>query len=146
VSGIQQHPAARWDVGKIADALRASQGVVAVAARALGVNRKVLYDYFHRHPELQEVLDDCREVSVDLAEAALINMVSDPDHKDHYKAVAYRLGCHGRARGYSSRPAAHVEVHLGLALEDVAALAAAVSARLDARSIPVIDVGEDDDP
>jgi len=84
--------------GRVEEALRASRGVVAVAARALGVTRQALYYAIQRYGLegfMQEVRDEfLDEVEDRLNQAALAGKPW---------AVMFVLKTVGRHRGYTER-------------------------------------------
>ena len=81
-------------------AIRASRGIVTEVARRLGVDRRTIYKYLKKFPDLQEALDDEREVVLDIAEASLFNKaIGEGDTK----CLMFLLESLGRSRGYSRR-------------------------------------------
>jgi transposase len=96
-------------------AITASRGLVAAAARRLGVSRQAVYKAVQRWPELGEVVDDQRAELLDLAESKVYAAVA----RGNLKACCWVLDRLGKDRGYSTR----VEVHdLGLSARELAAL------------------------
>lgn len=86
----------RPDDEQIIQALRASSGLVALAASKLGVNRRTLYNWFQEDPELLEALHDVRESMKDLAEGKLLQQVQE----GNLTAIIYYLKTQARDRGY----------------------------------------------
>jgi transposase len=96
-------------------AIIASRGLIAVAARRLGVSRQAVYKAVQRWPELGEVVDDQRAELLDLAESKVYAAVA----RGNLKACCWVLDRLGKDRGYSTG----VEVHdLGLSARELAAL------------------------
>lgn len=96
-------------------AITASHGLIAVAARRLGVSRQAIYKAVQRWPELGEVVDDQRAELLDLAESKIYAAVA----KGNLKICCWVLERLGKDRGYTTR----VEVHdPGLSACDLAAL------------------------
>lgn len=83
----------------LADELRRVNGKVYIAAKAIGMTSKVLYDYINRHPELKEIVDDARSIIVDKAELALESAIGS---KQGW-AVCFTLKTLGKERGYVER-------------------------------------------
>lgn len=79
-----------------AAALRVTGGLIAPAARRLGVSRAAVYNMASRHPSVREVLDDARGELLDLAESRLISAVN----RGNLHACMYLLDRLGRDRGY----------------------------------------------
>jgi len=84
---------------KVAAALMEAHGVVAHAARLLGVTREHLSTYIARYPELQQVRDEARERLLDVAEEGLFDAVK----KRRPWALQYVLSRLGKHRGYTER-------------------------------------------
>ncbi len=83
----------------IEKALRVAGGNVTGAADRLGVPRSTLYRRIKQSKRLQEVLEECREVLIDEAEAALTRRV----RQGHMSAVTFVLKTLGKNRGYVER-------------------------------------------
>lgn len=84
---------------QIADALRETGGVVNLSARLLGIDPSNLRKRIRREPELQAVLEACREDLADLAEAQLKQKILEGD----LNAITFVLRTLGKGRGYSER-------------------------------------------
>lgn len=85
--------------GDVAQALRESHGIIARAARKLGVSREYLFRYISKHPDLQAVRDEARELLLDLAEEGLIDALV----KKAPWAIQFTLARLGKDRGYTER-------------------------------------------
>lgn len=84
---------------KIEEALLAHHGLVAVAARALGVRRETVHVRIGKSERLKQVLKEAREITVDQAESKLIEAI---DEREGW-AIKYFLGTQARHRGYTNR-------------------------------------------
>ena len=84
---------------RVAAALLEAHGVVAHAARLLGVTREHLSTYIGKHPDLQQVRDEARERLLDIAEEGLFEAVK----KKRPWALQYVLSRLGKNRGYTER-------------------------------------------
>ncbi len=86
----------KYTVEQVAAALRSCDGLKMPTARKLKISYTTLKNYLLRHPELEDVIDECDEDMVDLSESKL---------KRHIKsgsldAVKYHLDRKGKKRGY----------------------------------------------
>lgn len=79
--------------------LRKTKGMVAIAARQLGLTRQGLYFRINRSARLQQLLQEEREVVTDSAELKLYQAIMNGD----MIAVKYYLSTQGRTRGYVIR-------------------------------------------
>lgn len=86
-------------VANVMEALQAQDGNLSAAAKSLGVGRSSLYRFIENRPELQQVLADAREASIDLAENALRKAVE----RGEGWATCFLLKTIGRSRGYIER-------------------------------------------
>ena len=86
---------------QIIEALKQAKGVITVAAESLDCSRQAIYKRMNKDEDIAEAREQAREGMIDTAENALHNLITDPDHKDHYKAVRYYLTTQGRKRGYN---------------------------------------------
>lgn len=80
-------------------ALTDSHGLVAIAARRLGITSTALHKRIHDYHELQETLKEAREMFVDTCEASLHRAVVNGEGW----AVCFGLKCLGKQRGYVER-------------------------------------------
>lgn len=76
--------------------VQAARGLIAVAARKLGVERKTLYNRAQKSEAIREAIEDAREFTTDTAEAALFKAISDGEAW----AVCFYLKTQGKGRGY----------------------------------------------
>lgn len=84
---------------KMVEAITAARGLLSVAARSLGVSRETVYQRARRVPAVQAAIDEAREATLDVAEAALFKQAAAGEGW----AVKYLLSTQGRARGYVER-------------------------------------------
>jgi hypothetical protein len=84
---------------KIAEALKQSRGMIAVAARKVGCARKTIYRRLEDSEELQEVLAEARDFTTDVAELKLFSAIEAGEGW----AVKYYLSTQGKDRGYVER-------------------------------------------
>ncbi|QIG68857.1 hypothetical protein EVB71_005 [Rhizobium phage RHph_Y55] len=90
---------AKLSVAKAEAALRAHHGILLKAAEACGVTRKTFYKFMEQHPHLKEVREECDEVLLDVAEAAIVNALGASD----MKTVRWYAERKGKDRGYTTR-------------------------------------------
>jgi hypothetical protein len=88
----------RYDPETVIRAIRAHRWMLAPAAKTLGYDRTTLYDYVARH-NLQWVVDECREESLDWAENALWAQIE----QGNLTAIIFFLKCLGKSIGYVER-------------------------------------------
>lgn len=100
-----------YSVRQVADALRATGGIMTRAARLLkdatGLGHygksDMIRRYIEKHPELQEVMRDIEERTLDLAETKLVSAIRNEHRQDHLRAVCFYLKHKGKGRGYVGR-------------------------------------------
>ena len=51
----------KYTVDQVAGALREGNGILSVAAKILGCHRNTIYNYLEDHPELKDIVEECRE-------------------------------------------------------------------------------------
>lgn len=80
-------------------ALETERGLVAAAARRLGVDRQTVYNAFERWPDLKTLVEDIREYQVDLVESTLWDRaaIGEP------WAATLVMKTLGKSRGYVER-------------------------------------------
>ena len=99
-SGLQKRRSnEKFPPAKIIEALRASRGMIAAAARLLGCTRQTIYDAIIRHPEINTVVAGERELMLDTAELKLMEAVEGGEAW----AVKFMLATQGQSRGYIER-------------------------------------------
>lgn len=89
----------KFSVRVVADALRSSAGMKAMAARKLMVDPSTISKYIKRHPSLQDVVHQCAESTLDLAESKLIQNIQDGKEP----SIFFYLKCKGKSRGYQEK-------------------------------------------
>jgi hypothetical protein len=96
-------------VGILKKELKKTHGIMAHAAKNLGVTRVAVFRYIERHPELKEELMQQRETIVDLAETKLIDKLEEGSDW----AIKYTLSTLGKKRGFVERTEnANVNINL----------------------------------
>jgi Bacterial regulatory protein, Fis family len=121
----------------IIEALRTSGGIVAVAAQKIGVARQTLHVWIAEEIELRTAINETREVTLDLAEAAMLKLIGDGDRE----AIKYYLNCFGKARGWVQTSRAEVDSTIRFEASDnareiIAGKLAQLAARNGASSDP----------
>lgn len=81
---------------KIIDAVKKSRGLIAVAARSLGIDRRTIYNRMEKSEAIRDAVEESRDFTTDTAEAALYKAISDGEAW----AVCFYLKTQGKARGY----------------------------------------------
>jgi len=87
------------DPKPIIEALKATRGMLTLAADKLGVSRRTLFAYRERWPEIDQEVEEWRERRVDTAEIALDKAVMNGE----LQAIFFVLNCLGRSRGYGNK-------------------------------------------
>ncbi len=85
-----------YSVETVADALRATSGLKAEAARKLMCHPTTISHYIKRHPELEKVCQEAVEATIDLAESKLIENI----RAGKEPSIFFFLKCKGKHRGY----------------------------------------------
>lgn len=92
---------------QIADALRATNGIIALAAKSLDMHRVTLWRRMEASPALRVIADEETEIILDIAEAHVVTAVKGGDLEQAWRF----LRCKGRKRGYGDR--AEIDVTTG---------------------------------
>lgn len=100
---------------EIRDAIMQHKGLLARAARALGMSHRGLIYRMHQLPELWEVRDAARELLKDNAESALQKAI----RKGEAWAICFFLKCQAKDRGYIERPQVEIDVNTTAAVAQV---------------------------
>ena len=95
----------KYSSAKIIEALLASRGLIASAARSLGCTRQTIYDAIGRHPDINTVVAGERELLLDTCERKLHEAI---DRGESW-AVRFYLVTQGQKRGYIERPRIEAE-------------------------------------
>lgn len=102
----------RYTAEQVAAALKASMGLVSVAAEKLKCSDSTVRTYIERYPTVKQAQLDSREQMIDLAEASLVRAV----RKGEGWAVALMLKTLGKSRGYVEKQeldlSGNINVHL----------------------------------
>lgn len=86
----------RYTTAQVIEALKATRGIQAAAARRLGCNRMTIANYIERYATVRQAYEEQREVLLDVAEGQLVKKVEAGDDA----AVMFVLRTIGRHRGY----------------------------------------------
>jgi hypothetical protein len=105
----------RYTAGEVSAALRASKGMVSIAAQRLGCDQDTVVNYCRRYPTVEAVKREARNEVLDEAELRLWKAIQ----RDEAWDITFCLRTIGRSRGYGE------VVDLHLQVERVAALVAA---------------------
>jgi hypothetical protein len=89
----------QYSTDDIIDALKATNGLISLAAKRLGCCSQTIYNRASRVQKVQDTIDACRDELVDLGELALRSAVVG---KEPW-AVSLVLKTLGRHRGYVGR-------------------------------------------
>jgi len=81
---------------QIATALKDARGLVAVAARKLGITRQTIYNRRKTSEVIEDAITEAREFTTDVAEAKLFQAIESGEAW----AVCFYLKCQGKGRGY----------------------------------------------
>jgi hypothetical protein len=96
----------RYTDKQLAEALRASRGMVYVASKRLGCSDNTVRDRLRRSRALQAVVEDARGLLLDVAELKLAQAVEAGDPW----AIQFTLKTRGKDRGYVERCEHHAVV------------------------------------
>jgi len=84
---------------EIIEAIPKTHGVKKYLAEKLGVDRRTIYRYFEKHPDLEQETQEYLDSVSDVAEHHLIEAVK----AGNSWAVRYWLSTRGKSRGYSTK-------------------------------------------
>lgn len=84
-----------YSAKQVADALRATNGVVMQAANLLRCDPSTVYRYAHRYTTVKDAMVESRNNTYAEAQGYLVAMMRDRDHKDHKWAVEQILKHYG---------------------------------------------------
>lgn len=87
----------RYKPEKVIEALKATRGMVALAADALGCSRQTVHEYVEAYPEIKEVVEGFRERLLDVAELKLEKAIRE----EQAWAITFTLKTIGKRRGYA---------------------------------------------
>lgn len=80
-------------------ALVECRGIVTDACKAVGVGRRLYYDYYNNDPEFRAEADDVQEVAIDFVEGRLFAQIED----DVPSSTMFYLKTKAKHRGYIER-------------------------------------------
>lgn len=92
-------PAKKLTVERVTKALRENFGILGPAAEALGVGRNTLWAFRKEHPELDDIIKEIEEGTLDLAETVISKSIKD----GNVKTAQWYAERKGKDRGYSTR-------------------------------------------
>tara|TARA_Y100000593_G_scaffold42053_1_gene80602 strand:- start:1201 stop:1626 length:426 start_codon:yes stop_codon:yes gene_type:complete len=84
---------------QIETVLAQTGGLIAPAARQLGVTRNAIYKRVRENPDLRDLLDEIRESHIDFAEGQLLGKIRE----GHPACIMFFLRTIGKSRGYVER-------------------------------------------
>ena len=101
-----------------ANAIKEANGIVAIAAKMLGVSRSAFYKRIDKSKKLEAILIEARETNLDFAESKLIKHMNKPDMDAvSLGAVKYFLSTMGKDRGYYTKVETNKNINKPLHLE-----------------------------
>jgi hypothetical protein len=83
----------------IIEALKASGGIISMAAQKIGFARQTVSTWVNGDPELRAAADSFTDEILDLAELKLIELIRDGDRE----AIKFFLRCKGKTRGWHDK-------------------------------------------
>lgn len=93
----------KFTPAQIVAALEATGGIVAAAARVLRCSHPTVRNYIQRYPKIAAELEEIEERTLDVAEAALLKLISDGSNPStQLSAAIFYLRTKGKKRGYST--------------------------------------------
>ena len=114
----------RYTKQQMINALKATRGMVYLAAKQLQCDPDTVMNYCRRYPEVEAAKHDCRGEMLDSCELRLWKAVQ----RDEAWAITFALRTVGRTRGYAEKVDVHLQIEmvaarvaetLGLRAEDV---------------------------
>ena len=84
---------------QVVAALQQSGGIMAHAARKLGLDRSTLHTRIHNSQSLMDAMVEAKETNLDVAETKLMKAVNDGE----LAAIFFYLKTQGKRRGYIER-------------------------------------------
>lgn len=84
---------------QLVEALEKSGGIMAAAARAVGLDRSTVHHRINSDEKLKAVWEDIREVTLDLVEGKLRQSIQNGE----LAAIFFYLKCQGKRRGWIER-------------------------------------------
>lgn len=105
----------RYTAQQVIDALKATRGMVYIAAQQLGCEPETVQNYCKRYPTVEQAKHDARGALLDEAELRLWKAIQ----RDEAWAIAFALKTIGRSRGYGEQ--LNLQVSIQAAAQKVAA-------------------------
>ena len=87
-------------ISKMFKVIENSNGNFTLIASRLGCTRRTIHNYYNSIDIFRVLVDNEREIILDVAEDALSVMVKDDKHNDHFNSVKFLLQNRGASRGY----------------------------------------------
>jgi len=84
---------------KVKDSIPGSYGIISDIARKCGVTRKAIYDFLIKNPDIQQLVEDERDMLIEDSESELIKHI----HEGNFKAIRFVLSTIGSKKGYVSK-------------------------------------------
>lgn len=85
----------------IIQALHENDGIIKTTAASLGISRVTLWRRMKDNERLQAEKRSAKEQVHDEVESRMLNLIRDPAHKDHWKALRYYTKTQMQDRGFS---------------------------------------------
>lgn len=86
----------RYTKKQVEDALRKTYGLKSYTAKSLGCDLRTIEHYIKRYPSLQKVINEMRELKVDIGESKLMAGVQEGNPT----LIQYLLSTLGKDRGF----------------------------------------------
>lgn len=80
----------------ILEALEKSLGIITIACKEVGIQRKTFYSYYENDLEFRKAVDDINEITLDFAENQLLKSIKEGSDT----AIQFYLKKKGKKRGY----------------------------------------------
>ena len=84
---------------EVINAIQEANGLLAAAARKLGVSRTTVYRYVNKYATVKSALDESRESNIDYVEGQLMKAIN----RGSVPAIMFFLKTVGKSRGYVER-------------------------------------------
>jgi hypothetical protein len=101
----------RYTAGEVSAALRASKGMISIAAQRLGCDQDTVVNYCRRYPTVEAVKREARNEVLDEAELRLWKAIQ----RDEAWAITFCLRTIGRGRGYGESLDLHLRIEAAAA-------------------------------
>jgi len=84
---------------EVISAIKDSNGLLAAAARKLGVTRQTVYNYVKKYATVKQALEEARDTNLDYTEGKLMEAIK----AGNVTAIMFLLKTLGKSRGYVER-------------------------------------------